>query len=139
MSAEPAIRKVIATIEAAWRHKEFGGLEACFHEDVVIVGPGYVEYGRGRDTCAQSYREFATNAEILDYSESGHVLRVWGNVAVYTYAWQMTYRREGGQTTDSGTDQLVLEQTSAGWQVVWRYMFFQPSSSDREGERDDRE
>ena len=50
------VRQVIARIEAAWRSKQFTGPEMCFHEDAVIVGPGYVEYARGRGKCAESYR-----------------------------------------------------------------------------------
>ena len=127
MSAED-VKEVIARIQAAWRAKQFAGLEECFHEHAVIVGPGYVEYGRGRAACAESYREFATNAEVLAYSEAAHALRVWENAAVHTFAWEMTYRREHGVKIESGTDQFVFERTASGWQVVWRYVFFQPSS-----------
>lgn len=56
--------------------KKFEGLEQYFHEQAVIVGPGYVEYAIGRGKCAESYREFATNADVLDYSEEAHSLRI---------------------------------------------------------------
>jgi len=127
VSEEVAVRNVIEKIGNAWRRKQFEGLEECFHEDAVIVGPGYVEFGRGRGACAESYREFATNAQVLEYSESSHSLRVWEQTAVFTFSWEMTYQREGGPVHESGTDQLVLEHTANGWQVVWRYLFFQPS------------
>ncbi len=126
-SAESEARHVIARIEAAWCSKQFAGLEMCFHEDAVIVGPGYLEYARGRGKCAESYREFATNAQVLDYSESAHVLRLWGSTAVYTFAWEMTYQRDAGPKQEVGTDQLVFQNTASGWQVVWRYIYFQPS------------
>jgi uncharacterized protein (TIGR02246 family) len=128
MSDEIEIQKVISRINAAWREKAFVGLDECFHEDVVIVGPGYVEIARGRDKCAESYREFATNAAVLSYSESAHSLRSWESTAVYTYAWEMTYQREKGPNRDSGTDQLVFQLGSSGWQLIWRYMFFVPSN-----------
>jgi hypothetical protein len=127
MSAESDVREVMARIDAAWRLKQFTGLEDCFHEQAVIVGPGYVEYGRGRAVCAESYREFALNAQVLAYSESSHVLHIWEITAVYTFAWEMTYQREDGPKTERGTDQYVLEHGSSGWQVVWRFMNFQPS------------
>jgi uncharacterized protein (TIGR02246 family) len=128
MSAEAEIRDVIATIDAAWRAKQLAGLEACFHEDAVIVGPGYAEYARGRARCAESYREFATNAAVLAYSESAHVLRVWGTTAVYTFSWDMTYQRERGPRQEAGTDQLVFELAEGRWQVVWRYIHFRPAA-----------
>lgn len=127
MSAESAIREIIARIDAAWRNKEFDGLEQCFHERAVIAGPGYVEYANGRSKCAESYREFAANADVLDYSEESHDLRIWETIAVYTFQWHMTYRRDGGPRREQGTDQLVLQQGPEGWQVVWRYIHFQPA------------
>lgn len=127
MSAESAIRDVIARIDAAWRLKQFDGLEQCFHEDAVILGPGYVEYARGRQKCAESYAEFATNAAVLSYSETAHALRIWENAAVYTFAWEMEYQRDEGPRLEAGTDQLVFQLGPAGWQLVWRYIHFAPS------------
>jgi ketosteroid isomerase-like protein len=127
VSAEKAIRELLAKIDAAWRSKNFYGLEQCFHEHAVIVGPGYVEYANGRSKCAESYREFATNADVLDYSEESHNLRIWETVAVYTFQWRMTYRRDGGPKQEQGADQLVLQQGPEGWQVAWRYIYFQPA------------
>jgi hypothetical protein len=127
VSTEVAIRNVLDRIYAAWRKKEFEGLEKCFHEQARIVGPDYVEYAVGRSKCAESYREFATNASVLDYSEDGHQLHIWDTVAVYTFRWRMTYQRENGAKSEQGTDQLVLQQGSDGWQVTFRYIYFQPS------------
>jgi len=118
--------EVIAKIDAAWRRKQFDGLEECFHEDAVIVGPGYAEFARGRDKCAESYREFATNAAVLSYSESSHTLRTWDTIAVYTFAWEMQYQRQEGPKREAGTDQLVFEFARNRWQLVWRYIYFEP-------------
>lgn len=129
MTAETAIRKIIATIDAAWRAKQFEGLETCFHEKAVIVGPGFAEFAAGREKCAESYREFATNAAVLEYSESQHMLRTWDAAAVYTFAWKMTYQREGGPKMEEGTDLLFFALGASGWQVIWRYIHFQPSGA----------
>ena len=123
---EDGVRDVIAKIDAAWRLKQFEGLDDCFHRDAVIVGPGYVEFARGRDKCAESYREFATNAAVPSYSESSHMLRTWATTAVYTFAWEMKYQRQEGIRREAGTDQLVFEYESGRWQLVWRYVFFDP-------------
>ena len=128
-STEQAVRDVIAKIDAAWRMKQFDGLDECFHPDAVIVGPGYAKFARGGDKCAESYRDFATNAAVLTYSESSHALRIWGTTAVYTFAWEMQYQRHGGPRREAGTDQLVFEFDSGRWQVVWPYVFFEPSES----------
>jgi hypothetical protein len=124
MSTEAEVRKVIGRIETAWRQKIFAGFDECFHEDAVIVGPGYAELGRGRAKCVESYREFATNAAVLSYSESAHSLRIWETTAVYTYAWEMIYQRQAGPSHESGSDQLVFQLGAGGWQLVWRYIYF---------------
>jgi hypothetical protein len=59
ISVENAIRSVLTRIDAAWREKKFDGLEECFDDDAVIVGPNYAEYAVGGKACAESYREFA--------------------------------------------------------------------------------
>ena len=124
---EHPVGAIIAKIDAAWRLKQFDGLEECFHENAVIVGPGYAEFAQGREKCAESYREFATNAAVLSYSETSHTLRVWGATAVYTFAWEMQYQREAGPKREAGTDQLVFELVGGRWQLVWRYVYFEPS------------
>lgn len=126
-SAEVAVSRVIARIDAAWRDKQFDGVEACFHPDAVVVGPGYTEVARGRAACVESYREFATNARVLHYAESAHQLRVWKTTAVYTYGWTMTFERDQGPVHEKGTDQMVLQKAADGWQVVWRYVHFEPA------------
>jgi len=128
MSSEHDVRAVLARIDHAWRHRAFDGLDACFHEDAVIVGPKHAELARGRARCAASYAEFAANAEILEYEESGHALRLWQRTAVHTYAWHMLYQRAEGPSREHGTDLLVLEHDDDGrWVVVFRHIEFAPS------------
>lgn len=127
-SAEVNIRRAIAAIGAAWREKQFDGLANCFHENAVIVGPGYATFASGREACADSYREFAQNASVLDYTESNHELRIWGNTAVYTFSWEMTYLRERGPKKERGTDQMVLTQQNGDqWSIAFRFIYFEPN------------
>jgi len=126
-SVENAIRTVLSRIDAAWQERKFDGLEECFDEGAVIVGPDYKEYAVGGKACAESYREFACNAAVLDYSESEHRLRVWPDTAVYTFDWRMTYARENAPKRESGTDQLVLGRCGAHWRVLFRYIYFAPN------------
>jgi uncharacterized protein (TIGR02246 family) len=125
-SAEKAVREVIAKIDAAWRLKQFDGLADCFHEDAIIVGPGYAEVTRGRERCAESYRDFASSATVLSYSASSPSLHVWGTTAIYTYSWEMQYQAQEGVSHEAGTDQLVFGLVDGRWQVVWRYLYFEP-------------
>jgi hypothetical protein len=127
---EGEVRAVLGRIEAAGKEKRFERLEECFDEKAVIVGPDYAVFASGRTACAESYREFATNAAVLSYSESDQFLRLWGSTAVYTFAWRMTYQRDHGPKAECGTDQLVLALDQSSWRVLFRYIYFAPSDSD---------
>ena len=125
--SHPDVEAVIRRIDRAWREKQFDGLDQCFAEHAVITGPEHAVFAEGRQACAESYREFARNASVLQYTESGHRLRVFGATAVYTFAWEMEYRREGGSKLERGTDQLVLTHRDGAWQVAFRQITFAPA------------
>ena len=125
--AKQAVQGIIARINRSWRDKDFAGLPECFAEDAVMVDPGYQVLGRGRSFFVDSYRDFAAAAAILNYSESAPLVEVFGGVGVYACSWTMTYQRDGKSSTEFGSDQFVLVRANSGWQVVWRYISFQPS------------
>jgi ketosteroid isomerase-like protein len=127
-SPERAIRSVLSRIDAAWREKRFVGLEDCFAEDAVIVGPNFTLYAEGQGPCAASYKEFALNAAVLEYSETGHALRLWPDTAIYTFSWEMTHQRDAGPKRERGTDQLVLSRIRGGWKVIFRFIYFAPQT-----------
>jgi ketosteroid isomerase-like protein len=129
---DAAIRTVLSRLDAAWRDKNFDGLEDCFDENAIIVGPTYAtQYATGRGACADSYREFARNPAIIKYVESNRELHTWPDTAVYTFSWEITFQLGHGPQRESGTDQLVLSRYGDVWKVVFRYIYFAPSSSNR--------
>jgi uncharacterized protein (TIGR02246 family) len=116
---------LVAAINTAWRAGAFERLSALFHPDMVIAGPAGTIYARGRDACVESYRAFATQAEVLEYDAEAPVVQVWDDVtAVVAYAWSMTYRREGVTSTESGSDQFVCLLCGERWQAVHRLIVF---------------
>ena len=122
-----AIRRVLSRLDAAWRDKNFDGLNECFDENAIIVGPTYTtQYATGRDACADSYRQFARNPAILKYTETNHELHSWADSAVYTFSWEIVFQLGHGPQRESGTDQLVLSRLGSDWKVVFRYIYFAP-------------
>jgi uncharacterized protein (TIGR02246 family) len=118
------IRTLVEDINKAWRLGRVDQLHEFFHPDMVIVGPGYQEACRGRFACVESYREFAANARVHEYTESDFKIGVWDETAVCTYAWIMTYERGGKQSRETGTDQFVFSRRSGRWVALWRYINF---------------
>ena len=103
-----AIAAIQRALTAAWRSGRMDDLADLFHERMVIAGPGYRVYASGRMACVDSYREFAASTAVTAYDESAPAIHVWADTAVASYAWTMTYRRDGAPSTETGTDQLVL-------------------------------
>ena len=108
-------------------NQEVRGAGRVFRRRGRYCGPKLCGMRGWQKACAESYREFASNAAVIDYSESEHKLREWQDTAVYTFSWQMTYAREQGPKRESGTDQLVLGRHGTDWRVLFRYIYFTPS------------
>src|ERR1700730_14223283 len=95
MSHEPqsAVRKVLSRLNDAWMHKS--GLEmsealnACFAENVVVRGSGFVLAGRGRAFAVQSYHDFVAQAQIKSCSLEQPEVDFAGNTATAQYKWAM--------------------------------------------------
>ena len=125
VTRDAAIRTVLSRLDAAWRDKNLDGLEDCFDENAIIVGPAYTtQYATGRAACADSYREFARNEAITGYVESNHELHSWPDTAVYSFSWEITFQVGHGPQQEAGTDQLVLSRFGDRWRVVFRYIYF---------------
>jgi hypothetical protein len=119
-----ALRRILERIDDAWTTGQTDPLRPLFHADMLIAGPGYHRFAVGRDACVESYREFCTNAKVLAYQPSHLEIRVWGDTAVASYSWSMTWQRTGDPVSDSGTDQFVFGRFRQDWLAVYRLVLF---------------
>jgi uncharacterized protein (TIGR02246 family) len=124
-----AIRHIIQEINTAWRSGHTTDLNRYFHADMVIVGPGYQEFGRGREACVRSYEDFIRSAVIHECTESEPAIHVWGDTAVASYSWKMTYEQKGTVSREHGHDQVVFTREPDGWKAVWRMVTFAPQQA----------
>lgn len=124
-----AIRQVVQEINDVWRNGKTADLNRYFHANMVIVGPGCQEFGRGRDACVRSYEEFVRSAVIREYTESEPAIDVWGNTAVASYSWKMAYEQKGTLSREQGHDQFVFTREPDGWRAVWRMVTFGPQTA----------
>src|SRR5689334_7569218 len=102
------LRAVLDGLSRAWREQRFDDLAGYFAEDIVMKGPDLKELGRGRDVAVGSYRTFMESSVVHEYEESGHAVEEWGDTAVATYDWKMTYEQKGKTSTESGHDLFVF-------------------------------
>lgn len=121
-----AISELVKKINGAWRSHQTGALDELFHEDMAIVGPGFVPFAKGRRACVASYEDFLRSAVVHDYSETAPQVEIWGDTAMATYGWEMTYALEGQTHKETGHDAIFFARSGGRWRAVWRAMMPSP-------------
>ncbi|MGH9280919.1 MAG: nuclear transport factor 2 family protein [Acidimicrobiales bacterium] len=113
--------ETVQRINQAWRDGDAAGIGGLFHEDAVIVHPGFEGRSEGRDACVRSYQEFAEQAAVQRLDAFDAHTDVVGDTAVVTYGFEIDYQVEGELLNDSGRDVFVLRRENGGpWQAIWR-------------------
>jgi hypothetical protein len=118
------VRQTLDAINQAWRERRFDALNEFFDENIVMRGPGLKELVRGRQAFIQSYEQFMAQSKVIEYAESNHAAEIWGDIAVATYDWAMTYEQKGDTKTEKGQDMFVFRRSGSGWVAVLRLILF---------------
>jgi hypothetical protein len=118
------VRKALDAINQAWREERFDALAESLHENITMKGPGLKEYAKGRQAFVQSYVQFMAQSKVIEYAESNHAINIWGDIAVATYDWAMTYEQKGETKSEKGQDMFVFARTGLGWLAVFRLVLF---------------
>ncbi len=114
------VRKTLSAINDAWRNNNPEDLIDFFHQDIVMKMPGFKGEVIGRKALVDSFVEFCTNADILEYSESDVQINVIGNSAVAAFKFDMIYKREKFRIRSKGRDFWIFEKINSGWVAIWR-------------------
>jgi len=114
------VRELLQKITDAWTRGDPDDLAEYFHEELVILSPDLQRMGKGKAACVQSYKDFMAQAVVHEYKERDHKIDVWGNTAVSTYAFDITYEMDGQTFRESGHDMFVFNQEGEKWLAVWR-------------------
>lgn len=114
------IKDLIAKINGAWLAGRPAEMAAYFHDQIVIAQPGFAAHAHGKDVCIASYEKFVAAVTIANYHEHDHVVNVWGDTAVASYAFDISYEIETDPYRDTGRDVLVFAKVNGQWKVVWR-------------------
>jgi len=118
--AEP--RHVLAAITRAWRTLHPEEMTGHLHPDITMALPSFQGSVRGREKLIESFKEFCTNARVLEYEEKDDSLDVVGNVAVASFRFSMVYERAAYRARSTGRDLWVFERHGDRWIAVWRTM-----------------
>ncbi len=103
-----------------WKDGRIDELGIFFHENVVIVHPGFSGRAEGKEVILQSFRDFISKAEILKMKESDFSIDLWEDTAVASYMYQMDWRMGGKEFSETGHDLYTFIKENGNWVVVWR-------------------
>ena len=120
------LRNLVRDINLAWRSGHADDLNRYFHDDMVIVAPGFAQRVEGRAACVASYAEFVSQAKIREYRESEPAIDLWGNTAVTSFSWDIEYEMKGTVSRATGRDIFVFAREGGNWRAVWRTMLVDP-------------
>lgn len=131
---DPVAREVWETLQhlnRAWLEGRDDELAEVLHEDMVITPPGMDAPVRGREACLEGFRTFIQRASVLEFHEGPPAVDVFGDTAVVTYPYELTYEMEGSPYRDAGHDIYVFVRRDEGWCAVWRTLI--PQAEEDEG------
>jgi len=119
------VRVTLRRISAAWQNRHYQELATLFDEDIVMVLPGLSARIEGRVAVVESYMEFMEHAAVGDYWEDEPTIDVWGETAIASYRWEMTWVTGGITESAAGYDVFTFSRDTdrdQAWRAVWRTM-----------------
>ncbi|MDR0701965.1 MAG: nuclear transport factor 2 family protein, partial [Azoarcus sp.] len=93
-------------------------LKAYFHPAMVAITPTDREILEGRNECFESWRRFVQTAEIHHWNENQPSVRLFGDTAVVTYYFDMSFNSGGNTVNLGGRDMYVLIRENGRWWAV---------------------
>lgn len=125
MAADPW--ETVQQINQAWQAGDADAIGRLFHEDAVIVHPGFDGRSEGRDACVRSYQEFADEVAVYELEAFDAQTDIVGDTAVVTYGFEISYEVDGEVWDDAGRDLFVLTREPGGsWRAIWRTLVMKP-------------
>ncbi len=117
-SAKQEVWQTLRALNDAWTKGKPDDLKNYFHKDMVAITATDRERLEGREACFNSWNNFAKAAKIHHWKEVEPRIQIYGNTAVVTYYFDMSFNM-GGQTIDlGGRDMFVFVKEGGKWLAV---------------------
>ncbi len=93
-------------------------LKNYFHKNIVAITPTDIKRLEGREACVSGWVGFAKAATIYRWEELEPKIDVFGNAAVVTYYFDMSFTMGGQRIELKGRDMFFFVKESERWWVV---------------------
>ncbi|MFO0984976.1 MAG: DUF4440 domain-containing protein [Planctomycetota bacterium] len=117
---EHAVAVKLRAFHRAWLSGQLDDLPALFHPEVVMLPPGPGAALTGRDALVQSIRDYVTNATTTSFAESELRVDAFGDTAVASFRFDITYLWQGAEHREAGRETWVWMREDGEWRAVWR-------------------
>jgi hypothetical protein len=117
-STETAVWRRVQEMNLAWTKGRVQDLGDFFHSEAVAITPLDHDALVGAERCIASWQRFAEAATNISWTESDPRVRVFENVAVVNYNFDVTYKMNGAERRDRGRDMVVLIRAKDKWLVI---------------------
>jgi hypothetical protein len=108
----------LRALNVAWTKGNPDDLRKYFHPDMVAIAGTERLRIVGRDACVASWKNFAQEAVIHHWCETEPLIGVYGNTAVVTYYFDMSFDRNGRRVDAAGRDMFVFVREDGRWLAV---------------------
>lgn len=108
----------IKKMNEAWTKGDGTALKDFFHTNMVAITPTDRDILRGREPCIAGWQNFAKSVKVHHWEEVDPDVRLYGNTAVVTYVFDMSFDMQGQTIKLGGRDMFVLVKENGRWWAV---------------------
>lgn len=108
----------VTALNETWTKGDGSGLVDYFHPDMVAITATDREILHGRQACLASWQGFARAATIHHWREVDPKVRIFGDTAIVTYYFDMSFDMQGNIVHLGGRDMYVLVRQDGRWWAV---------------------
>lgn len=118
---DPVQTEIWQTVRAmndAWTHGDPDDLAQFFHRDMVAICPTERLRTAGGPACIAGWKQFARTTKIHRWEEREPLIQVYGDAAVVTYYFDMSFDINGQRIDMGGRDMFFFVKENGRWWAV---------------------
>jgi ketosteroid isomerase-like protein len=111
--------QTLQSLNRAWTTGKVDELKNYFHENMVAITPVDRQRREGRQACIDGWAQFvAGTTKIHHWKELDPQIQIYGETAVVTYYFDMSFDMAGKTIVSTGRDMFVFVKEGGRWWAV---------------------
>jgi ketosteroid isomerase-like protein len=111
--------QTLQSLNRAWTTGEVEELREYFHENMVAITPVDRQRREGREACIEGWAQFVAGTTKIHYwKELDPQIQIYGDTAVVTYYFDMSFDMGDKTIASAGRDMFVFVKEDGRWWAV---------------------